>query len=132
MQDSVTPEGRSYDSAGLSRPTYPNILQIEQTATGCRLHLYVPEDLAYFEGHFPHISIVAGVCQLKWVIDYIALYGGETRPLAAMDSVKFLRPLFPRQIFVMEFVYDPDAAAWQYDVFAGNKSFSSGRLNVQV
>ena len=117
--------------SGSAKPTHPDLLHAERIATGYRLHLRVPENLYYFEGHFPHVAIVAGVCVLKWVIDYIETYSGDPVQIVAMEAVKFHRPLFPRQSFIIEFSYDPPATAWQYEVFAGDKLFASGRIIVQ-
>ena len=98
--------------------------------TGYRLHLRVPENLYYFEGHFPHVAIVAGVCLLKWVIDYIETYSGNPVQMVAMEAVKFHRPLLPRQQFSIEFSYDRQASAWHYDVVANDKPCASGRFIV--
>jgi hypothetical protein len=48
-----------------------------------------------------------------------------------MEAVKFTRPLFPGQSFVMELCYDPQAITWHYHVYADAKQFASGRLIVQ-
>ena len=115
-----------------SKPTHPELLRQERIEAGYRLHLRVPENLCYFDGHFPQVAIVAGVCQLKWVIDYIETYSGEPVRMVAMEAVKFHRPLFPRQPFIIEFSYDPQATAWQYYVFADDQPFASGRLIVHA
>lgn len=116
----------------MQAPTHPYLLKKELTDNGCVLHLQVPENLIYLNGHFPHVPIVAGVCQLKWVIDHIEAYSGKKLHITAMEAVKFHRPLFPRQIFAIQFSYDRQATVWQYDVFAEDKQFASGRLIVQT
>lgn len=111
-------------------PPHPQVLREERTDTGYRLHLQVPEDLYYLNGHFSQVPIVAGVCQLKWVIDYIQGYTGETLHLNAMEDVRFQRPLFPNKPFVIELAYIPHLKTWQYEVFAEDQRFASGRLVV--
>jgi 3-hydroxymyristoyl/3-hydroxydecanoyl-(acyl carrier protein) dehydratase len=110
---------------------HPQVLSTQQTETGWILHLRVSDNLAYLEGHFPQAPIVAGVCQLKWVIDYIEMHTGKPLVIEAMEAVKFHRPLLPRQVFAIDLSYDPLAAVWQYCVYAEDRLFASGRLIVQ-
>jgi 3-hydroxymyristoyl/3-hydroxydecanoyl-(acyl carrier protein) dehydratase len=112
-------------------PCHPQVLSTAQTDAGWVLHLRVPDDLVYLQGHFPQAPMVAGVCQLKWAIDYIEMYTGKPLVIAAMEEVKFHRPLLPQQIFAMELSYDPLTTAWHYCVYAADKPFASGRLIVQ-
>jgi 3-hydroxymyristoyl/3-hydroxydecanoyl-(acyl carrier protein) dehydratase len=114
------------------QPRHPHVLSTEQTDTGWVLHLRVPEDLFYLEGHFPQSPIVAGVCQLKWVIDYIEMHTGKPLVIKAMEAVKFHRPLLPRQLFVIDLSYEPPTTTWHYRVYAPDKQFASGRLIVQL
>ncbi len=113
------------------RPTYPRLLRMEHTDSGYVLHLYIPEDLLYLDGHFPHMPIVAGVCQLKWVIDYIQTYTGEPLHISALKDVKFLRPLFPGQSCVLELIYVPHPASWHYQIYTDTQRFASGCLLVK-
>jgi 3-hydroxymyristoyl/3-hydroxydecanoyl-(acyl carrier protein) dehydratase len=113
------------------RPRYPQVLSTDPTDTGWILYLCVPDDLAYLEGHFTQAPIVAGVCQLKWVIDYIEMHTGKPLVIKAMEAVKFHRPLLPRQRFAIDLSYDHLTPAWQYRVYAVDKQFASGRLIVQ-
>jgi 3-hydroxymyristoyl/3-hydroxydecanoyl-(acyl carrier protein) dehydratase len=113
------------------QPRHPHVLSTAQTDTGWVLHLYVPEDLFYLEGHFPQSPIVAGVCQLKWVIDYIEMHTGKPLVIKAMEAVKFHRPLLPRQLFAIDLSYEPLTTTWQYRVYAPDQQFASGRLIVQ-
>ena len=113
------------------QPRHPEVLSTEQTDTGWILHLRVPEDLVYLEGHFPQTPIVAGVCQLKWVIDYIEMHTGSPVLIEAMEAVKFHRPLLPRQYFAIELSYDDSTLTWHYHLYAPDRHFASGRLIVQ-
>lgn len=114
-----------------SRPTRPRLLKMERTDSGYLLHLHVPEDFYYFEGHFPQLPIVAGVCQLQWVIDAIQTYTGAPLHLSALENVKFLRPLFPGQSCMMELTYSPQPARWRYQIYTDTQRFASGSLLVK-
>jgi 3-hydroxymyristoyl/3-hydroxydecanoyl-(acyl carrier protein) dehydratase len=115
------------------KPTHPRLLKRERTDSGCILHWHIPEDLYYFDGHFPQLPIVAGVCQLKWVIDAIQTYTGETLQLSALEDVKFLRPLSPGQSCVLELTYAPHPPSWRYEIYTEDtKRAASGRLLVRL
>ena len=113
------------------RPTHPQVLHVVRTGDRYRLQLHVSDALCYLEGHFPHMPIVAGVCQLKWVIDYIEAYSGQPLRIRAMEGIKFQRPLLPPQTFTIEFAYEAQEAAWQYRLFTEEQQFAAGRLLVQ-
>ncbi|MBM4254640.1 MAG: hypothetical protein FJ147_01950 [Deltaproteobacteria bacterium] len=113
-----------------SRPSHPQLLDTERTSNGYLLRLYIPEDLLYLDGHFPQVPIVAGVCQLKWVIDYIQIYTGAPLHIQAMKDVKFSRPLFPGQACTLELNYVPQPASWQYEIYTDTHRFASGCLLV--
>ena len=131
MSDRPSPEPVPPTTLDPEKPTHPQVLRTEETDTGYRLHLLVSTTLGYLDGHFPHVPIVAGVCQLKWVIDYIEAYIGQPLHITAMESVKFQRPLFPPQHFAIEFAFDAQTPAWQYRVFSETQQFAAGRLIVQ-
>ncbi|NOT56260.1 MAG: hypothetical protein HOP18_16790 [Deltaproteobacteria bacterium] len=114
-----------------SRPTQPRLLKMERTESGYLLHLHVPEDFLYFEGHFPEVPIVPGVCQLQWVIDAIQTYTGAPVHLSALENVKFLRPLFPGQSCMLELTYSPQPARWHYRIYTDSHRFASGSLLVK-
>jgi len=113
------------------RPTSPCVLRMERTDSGYVLYLQIPEDLLYFDGHFPQMPIVAGVCQLQWVIDYIQTYTGEPLHISALKDVKFLRPLFPGQSCVLELIYVSQPASWHYQIYTDTQRFASGCLLVK-
>ena len=131
MHDDTPPPDVERARSGDAKPTHPDLLHAEPTEAGYRLHLRVPENLYYFDGHFPHVAIVPGVCVLKWVIDYIETYSGAPLQMVTMEAVKFHRPLLSRQQFSIEFSYDRQTTAWHYDVVANDKPCASGRFIVQ-
>jgi 3-hydroxymyristoyl/3-hydroxydecanoyl-(acyl carrier protein) dehydratase len=115
------------------KPTHPRLVRMERMDSGYILHLHVPEDLYYFDGHFPHMPIVAGVCQLKWVIDAIQTHTGEILQLSALEDVKFLRPIFPGQSCVIELTYAPHPPSWRYQIYTEDtKRAASGCLLVRL
>ncbi len=116
----------------MAKPTEPIHIKTELTNSGCILHLQVPKDLYYLEGHFPQAPMVAGICQLRWVVKAIEAYCRERLHITAMEAVKFHRILSPGQQFSMEINFDREASKWIYCMYSGEKKFASGRLVVEV
>ncbi len=114
----------------MTKPTEPIHVKTELIDSGCILHLQVPADLFYFEGHFPDAPVVAGVCQLRWIVKAIEAHCGEKLHITAMEAVKFHRLLLPGQSFCMKIHFDREARKWHYRLYADDAKFASGRLLV--
>jgi len=54
--------------------TQPILLAKEQIDNGVKLTFKVQPSLDYFKGHFPEISILAGVVQLDWAVNFAQEY----------------------------------------------------------
>ena len=89
--------------------------------------LRVPADLAFLEGHFPGRPLVAGVVQLHWVMQAARELVGPSRRVGALSGVRFRDVLEPEQSFALEVELDPDGASLRFRVFAGERTFASGR-----
>ena len=89
--------------------------------------LRVPAELAFLEGHFPGRPLVAGVVQLHWVIQAARELIGPTRRLGGLSGVRFRDVLEPEQAFTLEVGLDADGAGLRFRVFAGERTFTSGR-----
>ena len=110
------------------RPTAP-ILELKQACEGGFLFQFkVPEDLLFFEGHFPGTPVVAGVCQIKWVCDVIREHFQRELPIAGMEAVKFHQLLFPGQSFRMEIKHQAKRRKWSFRLFYDQKKVASGRI----
>lgn len=63
---------------------------IEQEQDSVRLHLTIPENLYYFQGHFPQAAILPGVVQLDWVLHYLTQYLQiDCTHVSSVDALKF-------------------------------------------
>jgi acyl-coenzyme A synthetase/AMP-(fatty) acid ligase len=88
----------------------------------------VPEDLAFFAGHFDGFPIVPGVAQLRWVIDASQCLAGESLRIQAIDALKFHQPLLPGARFEIEVVADADGNRLRFRLWRDEGEVSSGRL----
>jgi 3-hydroxymyristoyl/3-hydroxydecanoyl-(acyl carrier protein) dehydratase len=86
--------------------------------------LEVPDDLVYLEGHFDGQPIVAGVVQLRWVMDAAReLLGGAPR-VRSFEALKFPELLRPGQHFALR-VEHRDRL--RFRLYAGDRVFATGR-----
>jgi acyl-coenzyme A synthetase/AMP-(fatty) acid ligase/3-hydroxymyristoyl/3-hydroxydecanoyl-(acyl carrier protein) dehydratase len=110
------------------RPTCPIVLERTRRDSGCLVHLRVPDDLAYFQGHFPELPVVPGVCQLKWVVEEIEHFSGKPQVISTIDALKFHELLVPGEDLFLDFGFDSQLSKWSFRLYRGEKKISSGRL----
>lgn len=68
----------------------PGCELIEQSTDHVLLKLTIPENLYYFQGHFPQAAILPGVAQLDWVMHYLNEYMAvDTNNVVSIDALKF-------------------------------------------
>lgn len=67
------------------------------------LMLTIPENLYYFQGHFPQAAILPGVAQLDWVMHYLAQYFAiDASQLVSVDALKFQHIVKPNYQITLE------------------------------
>jgi 3-hydroxymyristoyl/3-hydroxydecanoyl-(acyl carrier protein) dehydratase len=88
--------------------------------------LRVPARLAFLEGHFEGMPLVAGVVQLGWAVEAAeALVGGERR-LVRVEALKFSAPLLPEAR--AELRVEARAHRVSFRIADAEHLFASGRL----
>lgn len=102
----------------------------------------VGADHPMLAGHFPGHPIVPGAWLLAWVVAAATRRlseGGQTRAIAAVKRVKFLRPLVPDQAFECVLKSVPQAAGTEarrtgtvrFMVTSGGTRIAEGSLQLQ-
>lgn len=119
---------RMFEMPPQQRVLQPEVLSQASNGGTHVFHCRVPEDLVYLQGHFEQEAVVAGVCQLKWLSEWIARITGEPLKLKRMEAVKFHRLLFPGDVFQVEFRFDSKKQKWLFKFFTEAYKVSSGRL----
>lgn len=85
-------------------------------------HHTIGADHPMLAGHFPGDPIVPGAYLLAWVIGQARGWlaaRGETRAVAGVARVKFLRPLRPDQPFICEWTTGADSLRFTLATDAG-------------
>ncbi len=73
----------------------PVVEAVRRSAEGVELELRIPEDLRYFQGHFPGFAILPGVVQVDWAIRLARRYLALSDAPAQSVRVKFHKPIRP-------------------------------------
>lgn len=109
------------------------------------LELFIPEELAYLNGHFDQIAIVPGVTQIHWAVYYAQQNFNKhidahqlTNTLSAeqtpfdgfyeMQVIKFKSLIFPKTTINLNLRFIDDSKKLYFRFYSGTQEFSSGRL----
>ncbi len=118
---------RALFGAQADSPVLEPIVEAESTSDGViERRCVVPSDLAYFEGHFDSFPIVAGVVQLRWVVEAARALSGEAPRVAAIEGLKFKQPLTPGDRFEMR--VEHAGGKIRFAITRDGETLSCGRL----
>ena len=92
------------------------------------LDLRIPEDLAYFAGHFDEVAVVPGVVQIQWAVHYAKLNLGLELLFSHMEAIKFKELLLPGQQLALSLNYDEERRKLEFCYRSDACEYSSGRL----
>jgi 3-hydroxymyristoyl/3-hydroxydecanoyl-(acyl carrier protein) dehydratase len=90
----------------------------------------VPEDLVYFDGHFPGNPVVAGVVQLAWVTAFANEIWQTGDEFSGLDAVKFNQQMQPGALFTIKLEWDPGKGIVRFTLEGVVGVYSSGRLRL--
>ena len=70
---------------------------IEKNENQLELSLFIPENLYYFQGHFPEAAILPGVVLVDWVMSFLEQYFTvDKSTLVSLDALKFQQIIRPK------------------------------------
>jgi 3-hydroxymyristoyl/3-hydroxydecanoyl-(acyl carrier protein) dehydratase len=107
---------------------WPELLKVDLDAGEAVLALRIPEDLAYFPGHFPRIAVVPGVVQIHWAVHFAQQCLGITRRFQHMEVIKFKELLLPGQYVRLHLQFSAPANKLQFCYRSDHHEYSSGRI----
>lgn len=103
-------------SVAFATPLNRTVETLERRPTGATTRLTVGADEQVFRGHYPDFPIFPGVCLVE-TVHHAALANppaaGGQLVLAAVESVRFLSPVFPDDEVTVELEWKLKADAWK-------------------
>lgn len=109
---------------------FPNLLACEQITPDdhCRLTLHIPDNLYYFNGHFPGNPVLPGVVQTHWAIHYACQHLKLERTFAGLEAVKFQHIIQPGAIVTLDLQWMPEREKLHFSFTSPTVRHSSGRV----
>jgi 3-hydroxymyristoyl/3-hydroxydecanoyl-(acyl carrier protein) dehydratase len=107
---------------------HPIILSKMITENRAEMRLKIPEDLAYFEGHFPGFLIVPGVVQLHWAVEYAQEIFTLPPGVGQGNQIKFNQLMRPLDELDLILEHDPLKSVVAYCYREDEKTYSSGKF----
>ena len=115
----------------LSNVRSPRVLSKKVQHLTAEIHLEIPKDLAYFEGHFKDMPVVPGVVQLHWVVGFLQTLFNISAPVTKGTQIKFMNLMQPAHRPILHLEVNPEKSliAYKYTSSKGtNELYSSGKL----
>lgn len=114
------------------KPKFPEVIESVIDQDKVSLQIYIPNDLYYFDGHFPGTSILPGVVQLTWVAYFAKEYFQIDVVSKQLDAIKFQNVIAPGSNASLDLVYNRDKSNVAFKYFSGETKFSSGRMKLEL
>ena len=106
----------------------PIVTDKVKRADGMTLHLRLPEDLIYFDGHFEGAPILAGVVQIDWAIGFAMDNFSIPSGFRRIEALKFYKVLMAGDAPRLKLNYDRETARLNFEYGIGDTKHSSGRI----
>lgn len=110
------------------RNVEPIVTDRQEREDGVTLHLHLPEDLYYFDGHFEGAPILAGVVQINWAIEFAMKNLPIPPGFRRVEALKFFKILVAGDAPRLKLDYDRETARLKFDYGIGVTKHSSGRI----
>ena len=107
----------------------PLVVHREVDAHSCRLQLFIPQGIPYFEGHFPGAPILPGVVQLKWAEHFARELLGVDGPFLGMQNIKFKNLVRPGMELELHLQYSIASGRLEFSFQSSQGQHSQGRMN---
>jgi 3-hydroxymyristoyl/3-hydroxydecanoyl-(acyl carrier protein) dehydratase len=113
-------------------PSQPEVLATRVDGAVVHIELRIPENLCYFEGHFPDCSLLPGVVQMDWAIAFgrkhFAEYFAQRPRFDHLANVKFMRVIVPGKVVTLRLREIVDRGELGFEYCIDDVVCSSGQL----
>ncbi len=125
---------RAFGRAEDARPLADEVELVDggPTDEGHRIEVRIPDDLRWFDGHFPGYPVLSGVAQLdRLVLPGLALIRPELTELRKLTGLKFTKRILPGDRVELLFTWLGDTEA-SFSVRRGETVCAAGRLSFEA
>lgn len=88
--------------------------------------LRVPQELSYFQGHFPQCPLLPGVVQISWSIELGRKHVPFSARFRELRAVKFTRVILPGASVTLQLDYSPEERQLHFAYRLDDQVCSSG------
>lgn len=106
----------------------PEVLSKSISENKAEIGLKIPNNLAYFEGHFPNFPIVPGVVQLHWAVVFARDIFKVSPMISKGKQIKFSNLMLPFDTLSLVLEHVPDQSLITYTYRNDTKTYATGRL----
>ena len=106
----------------------PEIDALEREGDHLNLRFTVRETNPYFEGHFPACSVVPGVVQIGWAIEFARQHLPFAARFRGLAAVKFMRVIQPKDEVALRLAANADLRELSFEYRLFGEPCSSGRV----
>ncbi|MFT6834969.1 MAG: 3-hydroxymyristoyl/3-hydroxydecanoyl-(acyl carrier protein) dehydratase [Francisellaceae bacterium] len=109
---------------------YPKIIKryISPECHEVELTLFIPQEIIYFDGHFPGTPVLPGVVQVDWVIKFAAeIFKLDKTNVTSINQLKFTRVILPESTIILFLSLIDKRVMFKY--MKGPVNYSSGKIS---
>jgi acyl-CoA synthetase (AMP-forming)/AMP-acid ligase II/3-hydroxymyristoyl/3-hydroxydecanoyl-(acyl carrier protein) dehydratase len=126
----VNAQGKTPEAllTALFAPDRPDVAWAVKAPTRAELTMKISPDLRVLAGHFPEVSVVAGVAQIDWAI----FWGREAFPMTGvftrMEALKFQSLMLVGHDVKLTLEWNAERKSLSFKYVSGERVYSSGRV----
>lgn len=104
--------------------------QADPAPKNAKIGLSIPDDLIWFEGHFPGQPVLPGIVQVHWAHMMATFVFDATLEPHRLSRIKFKSPMLPNCNVDLHLKFNADKGLITFSFRAENTEHSSGNLAV--
>jgi len=110
--------------------TEPRIvaMRVAHDASIVHIDLHVPNDLCYFEGHFPGCPLLPGVVQIHWAMQFGRQNFALPTRFSYLSKIKFMRVIAPGSPATLTLKFQAKSSELSFEYRVVDALCSSGTI----
>jgi len=109
----------------------PEISEVKVQQDRAMFVASLPDNLLYFQGHFPGTPILPGVVQIHWAIIWAKKLLNIDKKFVGMDQIKFHMPAKPGDCLSVELEWHETKPCLEFKYSLAKCVISSGRIRLK-